>query len=263
MNKFFTSTASLSAYTKWVLIRLITGKIIGDELSKADLIKLGCPHNKFKKVIEELQEINAISKLEVEHFKPGRPTLSYTFIYNGHDEIHRLKCTEMQAKLEGLELRVPIKLVWCFFVLNQDEFGYVVNFTLSNIAKACGLKDAEVKTAISQLIDLKFIQKAIKGCTLKKVEDKNKRNVVKTGGNNFKRSSCFKIMGDNHNKFIYLFTFPSLTNLESYANRKKIYNFSGALIDFFFSEKIRENIFLRLLRFEVDSLEHDFNFLCL
>ena len=69
MNKFFTSTASLSAYTKWVLIRLITGKIIGDELSKADLIKLGCPHNKFKKVIEELQnsKVSTLS-LDDQHF---------------------------------------------------------------------------------------------------------------------------------------------------------------------------------------------------
>lgn len=262
MNKLFTSTGSLSAHSKWILIRLITEKTIGDELSKSELIELGCPHNKFKKVIEELQEINAISKLEAEHFKPGRPTLSYTFIHNSHGKIERLKFTEMLAKLEGLELRVPIKLVWCFFVLNQDEFGYVVNFTLSNIAKACGLKDAEVKTAISQLIDLKLIQKAIKGCTLKKVEDENKNSIVEIGGNNFKRSSCFKIIGNNHNKFIYLFTSPSLTNLESHANRKKIYNLSGALIDFFFSEKKRENVFLRLLRFEVDPLEHDFNFLC-
>ncbi|TMP55074.1 hypothetical protein [Pseudoalteromonas sp. S1612] len=267
MNKFFTSTGSLSAHSKWILIRLITEKMIGDELSKSDLIGLGCTHNKFKKVIDELQEINAILKHKTEHSKKGRPAESYIFIYDEHTEMTKsLPSKELvrikNKKLKDEELRVPVKIVWCFFVLNQDEFGYVVNFTLSNIAKACRLKDAEVKTAISQLIDLKLIQKAIKGCTLKKVEVKNKRNVVETEDNNFKRSSCFKIIGNNHNKFIYLFTFPSLTNLESHANRKKIYNLSGALIDFFFSEKKRENVFLGLLRFEVDSLEHDSNFLC-
>ena len=170
MNKFFTSTASLSAYTKWVLIRLITGKIIGDELSKADLIKLGCPHNKFKKVIEELQEINAISKLEVEHFKPGRPTLSYTFIYNSHDKTDRLKFTEMLAKLEGLKLRVPIKLVWCFFVLNQDEFGHIENSSLPTIANKCGLKNIEVKTAVTKLIEHDLITQLTRGCTYKKYD---------------------------------------------------------------------------------------------
>lgn len=155
MNEFFNLTTGLSAYSKWVLIRLILKKTIEDELSKSDLIELGCPHNKFKKVIEELQEINAISKLEAEHFKRGRPALSYTFIYNGHDEIDRLKFTEMLAKLEGLGLRVPIKLVWCFFVLNQDEFGHVENFSVPVIAKACKLKNVEVKTAIIKLVKSK------------------------------------------------------------------------------------------------------------
>lgn len=262
MSELFNLTTGISAYSKWVLIRLITKKNIGDELSKPDLIELGCPYNKFKKVIEELQEINAILTRKTENSKKGRPAESYIFIYDEHTEMTKSLPSKELIRIKDEELRVPVKIVWCFFVLNQDEFGYVVNFTLSNIAKACGLKDAEVKTAISQLIDLKFIQKAIKGCTLKKVEDKNKRNVVGTGCNNLKRSSCYKIIGNNQNNFIYLFTVPSLTNLESYANRKKIYNFSGALIDFFFSEKIRENVFLRLLRFEVDSLKHDFNFLC-
>ena len=170
MNEFFILTTSLSAHSKWVLIRLISKKTIGDELSKSDLIELGCPHNKFKKVIEELQEINAISKLEAKHSKRGRPTLSYTFSYNSLDKIDRLKFTEMLAKIEGIELRVPIKLVWYFFALNQDEFGHVENFSVPTIAKVCGLKNIEAKTAVIKLIEEGLILELTKGCTYKKSE---------------------------------------------------------------------------------------------
>jgi hypothetical protein len=170
MSEFFNLTTGLSAYSKWVLIRLIAEKNIGDELSKSDLIELGCPHNKFKKVIEELQEINAISKLEAKHFKRGRPTNSYTFSYNSHDKIDQLKFTEMLAKIEGLELRVPIKLVWYFFALNQDEFGHVENFSVPTIAKVCGLKNIEAKSAVTKLIEQGLILELTTGCTYKKSE---------------------------------------------------------------------------------------------
>lgn len=264
MSEFFNLTTGLSAYSKWVLIRLIAEKTSGDELSKSDLIKLGCPHNKFKKVIEELQEINAISKLEAKHFKRGRPTLSYTFSYHSHDKIDRLKFTEMLAKSEGLERRVPIKLVWYFFALNQDEYGYVESFSLPIIAKVCGLKNVEVKTAISKLIELNFIQQVIKGCTFKKIEiigAKNERSLTRIEENNLKRSSCFKIIEKNQNKFSYLFTLPSITHFDSSSGRKKIYSLTGLLLDFYSDKGIRENVFLRLLRYEVSPFEHDFNFL--
>lgn len=217
MNKFFTSTASLSAYTKWVLIRLITGKIIGDELSKSDLIELGCPHNKFKKVMEELQEINAISKLEAQYFKPGRPTLSYTFIYNGHDKIDRLKFTEMLAKLEGLELRVPIKLVWCFFVLNQDEFGHVENFSVPVIAKACKLKNVEVQTAIIKLVKSKKIQQLATGCTFKE----NKPFTYEKNRLIAKRPSAYVLSIPNDNSSIEHISTALVFNLLSSKKIKK------------------------------------------
>lgn len=217
MSEFFNLTIGLSAYSKWVLIRLIAKKTIGDELSKSELIELGCPHNKFKKVIEELQEINAISKLEAEHFKPGRPTLSYTFIYNSHDKIDRLKFTEMLAKVEGLELRVPIKLVWCFFVLNQDEFGYVENFSVSVIAKACKLKNVEVKTAIIKLVESKKIQQLATGCTFKENEPFTcEKNRLIT-----KRPSAYTLSIPNNNSPIEHISTALVFNLLSSKKIKK------------------------------------------
>lgn len=170
MNEFFNLTIGLSVYSKWVLIRLIAEKAIGDELSKSDLIELGCPHNKFKKVIEELQEINAISKLEAEHFKPGRPADSYIFAYDKYTEMNKLLPFEKLLKVEGKSFRVPVKIVWCFFVLNQDEFGHVENFSLPTIANACGIKQIEVKTAVTKLIIHNLITQLTRGCTFRKNE---------------------------------------------------------------------------------------------
>ncbi|MEQ5874972.1 hypothetical protein J3455_10540 [Pseudoalteromonas sp. NFXS39] len=170
MSEFFNLTTGLSAYSKWVLIRLIAEKTIGDELSKSDLIELGCPHNKFKKVIEELQEINAISKLAAEHFKPGRPADSYIFVYDKYTEMNKSLLFKKLVQIEDESFRVPVKIVWCFFVLNQDEFGHVENFSLPTIANKCGLKNIEAKTAITKLIEQNFIIQITKGCTYKKNE---------------------------------------------------------------------------------------------
>ncbi|MBB1341104.1 hypothetical protein H5158_05560 [Pseudoalteromonas sp. SR45-6] len=170
MNEFFTFTSNLSPYTKWVLIRLITGRVIGDKLSKADFLELGCTHNKFKKVIEELQEFNAILKHKTEHSKKGRPAESYIFIYDEHTEMTKSLPIEKLLKVEGKSFRVPVKIVWCFFVLNQDEFGHVENFSLPTIANACGLKTIEVKTAVTKLIEHDLITQLTRGCTFRKNE---------------------------------------------------------------------------------------------
>jgi len=151
MNKFFTSTASLSAYSKWVLICLIVDKTIGDELSKTDFIKRECPYNKFNKVVDELLNIDAISEHKVKQSNRGRPKIYYNFIYDTPNEISKLISSEILAKIEGKDLRVPIKILWCFFVLNQNEFGYIEGFTMANIATACGLESTQLKTAIKLL----------------------------------------------------------------------------------------------------------------
>lgn len=168
MNEFFILTTSLSAHSKWVLIRLISKKTIGDELSKSDLIELGCPHNKFKKVVDELLKINAILVHNVEHIKKGRPSNSYIFIYDKYTEMNKLLSSEMLAQIEGEDFRVPVKIVWCFFCLNKDEFGFVENLSVPVIAKACKLKNVEVKTAIAQLVASNKIQQLTTGCTFKK-----------------------------------------------------------------------------------------------
>ena len=170
MNEFFTLTTGLSAYSKWILIRLIIGRTLGVELSKSDLIELGCPHNKITKVIDELLNIKAISKLKVEHFNRGRPKDCYNFIFNESIEMSKLIPNEMLLKIEGKDFRVPAKIVWCLFVLNQDKFGHVENFSVSTIANVCGLKNIEVKTAVTKLIEHNLILELTKGCTYKKSE---------------------------------------------------------------------------------------------
>lgn len=251
MNEFFNLTTSLSVYSKWVLIRLIVEKTIGDELSKSDLIELGCPHNKFKKVIEELQEINAISKLEAKHFKRGRPTLSYTFIYNSHYKIERLKFAEMLAKLEELKLRVPVRLVWSFFALNQDEHGYIEGFTMANIAKVCGLESPQIKTAIKQLGNANLLSQPVKGCTIKKcysVRPKTKKGLTGSEANNLKRSSVFKIKKDNQASNIYLMTVPLRS---SQTKNKKPNLYTAILLPLLLEPPHRrESLFKELLRLE-------------
>tara|TARA_Y100000310_G_C20648252_1_gene797885 strand:+ start:1399 stop:2124 length:726 start_codon:yes stop_codon:yes gene_type:complete len=230
MNEFFTT--SLSAYSKWILIRLIVDETIEGKLSKADLIKLGCPHNKFKKVVDELIKFNAILLDNVEHIKKGRPSDSYIFVYDRYTEINKLLPRETLAKIEGIGFRVPVKIVWCFFCLNKNEFGFVENLSVPVIAKACKLKNVEVQSAISKLVELNFIQHVIKGCTFKKVEiigSKHKRTLIGTEGNNLKRTSCFKIIDKNQYKFLYLFTLPLIAHLDSHSRRKKIYSLTGAL----------------------------------
>ncbi|QCU73841.1 hypothetical protein [Pseudoalteromonas distincta] len=170
MNEFFTLTTNLSPHAKWILIRLIIGRVIGDEVSKVDFIELGCSHNKFKKVVDELLNINAISKLKTEHFKKGRPVDSYIFVYDKYTEMSKLLPSEKLTKIEDKDLRVPIKIVWCFFVLNEDEFGHVENFSVPTIANACGIKPMEVKTAVTKLKEQNFIIQITKGCTYKQNE---------------------------------------------------------------------------------------------
>ncbi|MGR3983357.1 hypothetical protein [Pseudoalteromonas sp. 1181_04] len=251
MNEFFTFTTNLSPYTKWVLIRLITGRVIGDELSKADFIEFGCTHNKLVRVIEELQKINAISKLEFESFKRGRPALSYSFIYNCPNKIDKLIPSEMLAKLEGLKLRVPIKLVWSFFALNQDEQGYIEGFSVAKIAKACGLKVIEVKTAIEALKEKKIIFQVIRGCTLKAPVITKNNTIISTFRNkNLKRASCFRIMSDTQQKFLYLVITPPLTTPYSLSRSKNRNSFTAILLDFLSKENVKEKPLLNLLRFE-------------
>ena len=168
MNKFFTLTTNLSSHAKWVLICLIIGREIGGEVYKVDFIKLGCPHNKFKKVVSELININAISVHNVEHIKKGRPAESYIFVYDKYTEINKLLPSKMLTEIEDKNFRVPVKIVWCFFCLNKDKFGYVENLSVPVIAKACMLKNVEVKTAIAQLVTSNKIQKLTTGCTFKK-----------------------------------------------------------------------------------------------
>jgi hypothetical protein len=77
---------------------------------------------------------------------------------------------EKLLKVEGKSFRVPVKIVWCFFVLNQDEFGHVENFSLPTIANACGIKQIEVKTAVTKLIVHNLITQLTRGCTFRKNE---------------------------------------------------------------------------------------------
>ncbi len=258
MNEFFSLTTNLSPHTKWILIRLITGRIIGDEVSKNDLIKLGCPHNKFKKVLEELQEINAISKLGSEHLKRGRPTLSYSFIYDKPNDVSKLISSEMLAKLEKFKLRVPVRLVWSFFALNQDEHGYIEGFTMASIAKACGLESPQLKTAIKLLKNGNLISQPVTGCTIKKyhsLKPKVRKGLVGSEANNLKRSSVFKIKKGNKASNIYLMVIPLI--ISQIKNKKpNLYTavFLPLLLD---SPHRRESLFMELLRLENKWLDSD------
>jgi hypothetical protein len=252
MNKIFTLKTNLSPHTKWMLIRLIIGRIVGDEVSKNDLIKLGCPHNKLKKVIEELQEINAISKLESKHFKRGRPTLSYSFIYDEPNEISKLISSEILVKFEGLKLRMPIKLVWSFFALNQDEQGYIEGFSMAKIAKACGLKIVEVKTAIKQLDNANLLSQPVKGCTIKKYSNENSKTIKNSIGseaNNLKRCSTFKINDDKETHPIYLIALPSF-------NKRKLNSYTTIFLSLLQDKPLNSgSLFMELLHFENKWLE--------
>ncbi|WKD24194.1 hypothetical protein NDQ71_03610 [Pseudoalteromonas sp. KG3] len=258
MNEFFTFTSNLSPYTKWVLIRLITGRVIGDKLSKADFLELGCPHNKFKKVIEGLLEINAISKLGSKHFKRGRPTLAYSFIYDRPNEISKFISNEMLTKLEKLKLRVPVRLVWSFFVLNQDELGYIEGFSMADIDKACGLESTQLKTAIYLLKNKNLISQPVTGCTIKKydnVKPNARKGSMGSQANNLKRSSVFKIKKDNQASHIYLMTVP-LTLINSQTKNKKSNLYTGGFLLLLLEEPHkRETLFMELLRFENDWLD--------
>ena len=196
MNKFFTLTANLSSHAKWVFFQLIIKKTLGINLSKGDIIELGCAHNKYLNVIHELQKFNAILKLEVEHKKRGRPSVSYDYVFEKHYEISQLIPRNILVELEDVELRTPTKLVWSFFLLNQDEFGYVENISKHEIAKACGLKITELKTAIKHLKNMKLLSQPVTGCTIKELailnENKSKP-LDNIEGNNLKRNSTFRI----------------------------------------------------------------------
>jgi hypothetical protein len=253
MNEFFSLTTNLSPHTKWILIRLITGRIIGDEVSKNDLIKLGCPHNKFKKVLEELQEINAISKLGSEHFKRGRPTLSYSFIYDKPNDVSKLISSEMLAKLEKFKLRVPVRLVWSFFALNQDEHGYIEGFTMASIAKACGLESPQLKTAIKLLKNEKLISQPVTGCTIKKyhsLKPEVRKGLVGSEANNLKRSSTFKL-NNKETYAIYLIRLPSIRN-------RKLNSFTTILLSILMDKPLKnDSIFVELLHFDNSWLDSD------
>ena len=253
MNKFFTSTASLSAYSKWVLICLIVDKTIGDELSKTDFIKRECPYNKFNKVVDELLNIDAISEHKVKQSNRGRPKIYYNFIYDTPNEISKLISSEILAKIEGKDLRVPIKILWCFFVLNQNEFGYIEGFTMANIATACGLESTQLKTAIKLLKNENLISHSVTGCTIKKyhsVKPKVRKGLVGSEANNLKRSSTFKL-NNKETYAIYLITLPS--------NRKRKLNSFTTIFFSLLMEKHLKNdsIFVELLHFDNSWLDSD------
>lgn len=253
MNKFFTSTASLSAYSKWVLICLIVDKTIGDELSKTDFIKRECPYNKFNKVVDELLNIDAISEHKVKQSNRGRPKIYYNFIYDTPNEISKLISSEILAKIEGKDLRVPIKILWCFFVLNQNEFGYIEGFTMANIATACGLESTQLKTAIKLLKNENLISQSVTGCTIKKyhsVKPKVRKGLVGSEANNLKRSSTFKL-NNKETYAIYLITLPS--------NRKRKLNSFTTIFFSLLMEKHLKNdsIFVELLHFDNSWLDSD------
>ena len=260
MNEFFTLTTNLSPHTKWVLIRLITCKALEDEVSKTDLIELGCPHNKLIKVIEELQKINAISKLEVEHFKRGRPTLSYNFIYDEPNEISKLISSEMLADIEKIK-RVPAKLVWCLFALKQDEFGYIENISMANITKVCGLESTQLKTAIYLLKNKNLISQPVTGCSIKKYYSvapkvrKVRKGLIGSEANNLKRSSVFKIKKRNQASNIYLMAVP-LRNSQTKNKKPNLY--TAVLLPLLLEPPhIRESLFMELLRLENKWLDSD------
>ncbi|MBU76300.1 MAG: hypothetical protein CMK63_04805 [Pseudoalteromonadaceae bacterium] len=263
MDNVFSELYPLSPYAKWLLVSLQTTEISERKLTQTELVKVGCPKNKIKKVIGELVNFNILKEHSEKHKKAGRPKLLYEFNTGILSHLPQSTFTNIE-KIIASKLNTPVKLVWFFLCSNQDEYGYVESFSLPIIAKVCGLKNVEVKTAISKLIELNFIQQVIKGCTFKKIEiigAKNERSLTRIEESNLKRSSCFKIIEKSQNKFSYLFTLPSITHFDSSSGRKKIYSLTGLLLDFYSNKGIRENVFLRLLRYEVSPFEHDFNFL--
>ncbi|WP_348708395.1 hypothetical protein [uncultured Pseudoalteromonas sp.] len=263
MDSVFSELLSLSANAKWLLISLQTTEVPERMRNQTELSKIGCPKNKINKVIDELVNFNVLEIYSEVHKRAGRPKLFYAYNKEKLSHLFESSLTNIE-RVTASDFSIPVKLVWLFLCSNQDELGYVENFSIPAIAKACGLENAGVKTAISKLVDLNFIQLVIKGCTLKKVEiisTKNEMSTIGIEGNNLKRSSCFKVIGKNQNKFSYLFTLPSIANFDSLSRRKKVYSLTGVLIDFYSGKGIRETAFLRLLRYEVSPSEHEFNFL--
>lgn len=251
MNEFFTVSTGLSAYSKWVLIRLILDKTIGDQLSKTDFIKRGCPYNKFNIVVGELLNIEAISEHKVGQSNPERPKSSYNFIYDAPSEISKLISSEMLVKIEAENFRVPVKIVWCFLCLSKDEFGFVENLSVPVIAKACKLKNVEVKTAIKQLDNANLLSQPVKGCTIKKYSSENSKTIKNSIGseaNNLKRCSTFKI-NDKETHAIYLIALPSF-------NKRKLNSYTTIFLSLLRDKPLnRDSLFMELLHFENKWLE--------
>jgi len=286
MNRFFTLTADLSSHSKLVLFQLIVKKTLGLNLSKRDIINLGCAHNKYSNVIHELQRFNAILKVEVEHKKRGRPSVSYNYVFEKHDEMTQLmprnilvelevlelEVLKLEAlKLEGGKIRTSTKLVWSFFFLNQDEFGYVENISKGEIAKACGLKASELKTAIKNLKDMKLLSQPVTGCTIKEIATLNKNKskpLDNIGGNNLKRSSTFRINNRKQIDSLYLIKLPLINRWLYFTDKKKLGYYTTIFLTLFREQsKRRDTLFLDLLRFEngwvknVSNLNDEYLFL--
>lgn len=271
MNKFFTLTANLSSHAKWVFFQLIIKKTLGINLSKGDIIELGCAHNKYLNVIHELQKFNAILKLEVEHKKRGRPSVSYDYVFEKHYEISQLIPRNILVELEDVELRTPTKLVWSFFLLNQDEFGYVENISKHEIAKACGLKITELKTAIKHLKNMKLLSQPVTGCTIKELailnENKSKP-LDNIEGNNLKRNSTFRINNAKKIDSLYLIKLPLINRWISFTDKKKLGYYTAIFLPLFREQSAKQDtFFLDLLRFEnewikdVSNLNDEYQFL--
>ncbi|KPV90307.1 hypothetical protein AN395_03349 [Pseudoalteromonas sp. P1-30] len=254
MHKFFLLTPTLSAHSKWVLLQLIIKDNLGKNLSKNDIIELGCAHNKYSNVIRELQEIKAILKLKVKHKKNAPPSISYDYWFSKHHEVNQLIPRNMLEKLEYVKLRTPTKLVWSFFLLNQDEFGYVENFSKPEIAKACGLKLTELKTGIKHLKNMKLLSQPVTGCTIKELailEGKEPKPIKKNKGINLKRSSTFLI---NHNKqthSLYVIKMRQIIKWRFLTDKNKLRYYTAIFLPLLQKQpKSQDTFFLDLLRFK-------------
>ncbi|MDQ9090498.1 hypothetical protein RC083_02700 [Pseudoalteromonas haloplanktis] len=250
MILYFKYVDELSTYAKYVLLRLILSTQVEGYLVKLDFIKLGCPKNKLLPVIKELLEFKVLVVQEESlHKNRGRPIITYRFERSNTkcllDKLALLPCDI--EKIVELKMRIPTQLVWFFLVLSADEFGYVESVSMAKIAKACGLKIVEVKTAIKQLSNANLLSQPVKGCTIKKYNSeipKEIKDSIGSEANNLKRCSTFKINNDKETHAIYLITLPSINN-------RKLNSFTTIFLPLLRDRPLKnDSLFMELLHFE-------------
>lgn len=246
MHQLFKDTKNLSPYAKWVLISLVIYHPPGSIINKLQIIELGCPHNKFSKVVNELLSYGALSQVKVPSAIQGRPALSYRILGCNFTSLDALKADETFCEFKNSKIRAPFKLVWCFFILNQNKYSEIESCSSLDISMACGLEAIQVKKIIKKLKETNKIHQSVTGCTLKKSD-----TLTSGTSQSFKRPSSYRISRGTEKQNTYLIKLLRINTPLSLANYKHRHGITALILDLLTAEPESSLVFERLLYKEI------------